>query len=55
MIFKCRITFADTDRITLGDTEDTNVDILYFPDRIKIISIEELGLGNFSSGIIKHL
>ena len=47
MTFKCRITLADT--------EQTNVNILYFPDLIKIISIKELGLGNFSSGIIKHL
>ena len=34
MIFKCRITLADTKYLN----------ILYFPDSMKIISIEELGL-----------
>ena len=36
MTFKCQITLADR--------EWTNVNILYFPDSIEIISIEELGL-----------
>ena len=42
MIFKCRITLADT--------EQTNVNILYSSDSIKITSIEELG-----SGVRKYL
>ena len=44
-------------QITFYYMTNSYVNTLYFPDSIKIISIEELGAlvsRNFSSGIIKH-